>query len=445
MRPHVAGRVVVLAAVVAAALPATASASPFHVPPDPLPPGGPGDVIRSAPVRLAALPGVRAWRVLYRSTTATGEETAVSGIVAVPPRRRAAGGSLVGVAPGFPGMDDRCAPSRTMPREPSSETPLVGLLLARGHAVALTDYEGLGTPGEHRYVVGASEAHAMLDVLRAARRLPEAGIDPAGPAVVTGYSQGGHAAMFTAELQPSYAPDVPLRGVAAGGLPADFEAIARFLDGGWFSQLFSAVALAYEAAYPEIELDDVLTPRGRSAVDEARRDCIEQLLTSRHSFSRLARLTTRNPLADPVWLGRFRENRAAQRRPPMPLLLYHSRADQGLPFAQAQAARDRYCALGATVRWHADVGTEHARGFLRPLPRTVRWLDERLRGLPPENGCPGAEVASGRSVAAPPRPTGGGRPDAARAGRGDRHGRRSGPASGRGAHVTTGRHGGSSP
>ena len=204
MRPlNVCGRLAVLAAALAVAVPAAAPASPFHVPPDPLPPGAPGDVIRSAPVRLAALPGVRAWRVLYRSTTATGGATAVSGIVAVPPRRRGVGGSLVGIAPGFPGMADRCAPSRTMPKEPSSETPLLAMLLERGHAVALTDYEGLGTPGEHRYVVGASEAHAVLDVLRAARRLPEAAIDPAGPAVVTGYSQGGHAAMFTADTMPT--------------------------------------------------------------------------------------------------------------------------------------------------------------------------------------------------------------------------------------------------
>lgn len=394
MRPLViCGRVAALAAALVAAATTAAAASPFHVPPDPLPAGAPGDVIRSAPVRLAGVPGVRAWRVLYRSTTATGGATAVSGIVAVPARRQAGPRSLVGVAPGFPGMDDRCAPSRTLPRDPSSETPLIALLLARGHAVAITDYEGLGTPGEHRYVVGASEAHAVLDVLRAARRLPEANIAPVGPAVVTGYSQGGHAAMFTAEEQPAYAPDVPLRGVAAGGLPADFEAIARFLDGGWFSQLFSAVALAYDAAYPEIELDELLTSRGRAAVAEARRDCIENLLTSRWSFSRLSRLTVRDPFADERWLRRFRENRAAQRRPPMPLLLYHSRADQGLPFAQAQAARDRYCALGATVRWHADVGTEHALGFLRGIPRTVRWLDERLRGLPAENGCIPAAMA----------------------------------------------------
>lgn len=369
---------------------ATASSSAsFYEPPAPLPAGAPGDVIRSEPVRINYLPGVKAWRVLYRSTTATGEPTAVSGMIITPARMRP-GAPLVGIAPGFPGMDDRCAPSRTLPGGASSETPLMVPLLQRGYALAITDYEGLGTPGDHRYVVGASEAHAMLDAMRAARRLPAAGIDPTARAAVSGYSQGGHAAMFTAELQPEYAPDVPLAGVAAGGLPADFNAIARFLDGGWFSQLFSAVAVAYHAAYPEIELDGLLTPRGHAAVEEVRRDCLVDIVTSRRAFTRLSRLTLRSPLTDPAWQRRFAENRAAERRPPMPLLLYHSRADQGLPFKQAEEAKDRYCALGATVTWREYLRTEHALGFLVAIPRTVRWLDARLRGDAVEGTCPGA-------------------------------------------------------
>ena len=337
-------------------------------------------------MRISYLPGVRAWRVLYRSTTAGGEPTAISGMVMTPSRLRP-GAPLVGIAPGFPGMDDRCAPSRTLPGGASSETPLMVPLLQRGYALAITDYEGLGTPGDHRYVVGASEAHAVLDVMRAARRLPAAGVDPAARAAVSGYSQGGHAAMFTAELQPDYAPDVPLAGVAAGGLPADFEAIGRSMDGGWFSPLLAAASVAYDAAYPELRFDDYLNARGRTAREEVRRSCLSDLVTSKRIFTPVSRVTTRNPLDDPAWQRRFRENRAGQRRPPMPLLLYHSRADQGLPFAQAEAAKDRYCALGATVRWHADIRTEHALGFLFAIPRTVRWLDARLRGAPEGGTC----------------------------------------------------------
>ena len=56
--------------------------------------------------------------------------------------------------------------------------------LDRGWAVAVSDYEGLGTPGQHTYVVGRSEGRAVLDMARAAQRLPGTGLTtstPVGP------------------------------------------------------------------------------------------------------------------------------------------------------------------------------------------------------------------------------------------------------------------------
>ena len=60
----------------------SAGAEGFYEPPAPLPDGRPGDLIRAEPVDTYLVPGVRirarAWRILYRSTSATGEPTAVS-------------------------------------------------------------------------------------------------------------------------------------------------------------------------------------------------------------------------------------------------------------------------------------------------------------------------------------------------------------------------------
>ena len=38
-----------------------------------------------------------------------------------------------------------------------------------GYAVVRTDYDGLGTPGVHQYLVGTSEGRSVLDAVRAAR------------------------------------------------------------------------------------------------------------------------------------------------------------------------------------------------------------------------------------------------------------------------------------
>ena len=54
----------------------------FYQPPDPLPPGYPGDLIAWEPIEAPA--GARVWRILYRSTGRTGAPLAVSGLIAAP-------------------------------------------------------------------------------------------------------------------------------------------------------------------------------------------------------------------------------------------------------------------------------------------------------------------------------------------------------------------------
>lgn len=135
-------------------VPHALAADPFSTPPDPLPAGVPGDIIRAEPIVPRALawrlPGSGlAWRILYRSTNATGQAVAVTGTVILP--RPGAPRALVGLAPGTQGMADQCAPSRLLRQGLLYESAAITGMLERGWAVAMTDYEGLGTPGTHTY------------------------------------------------------------------------------------------------------------------------------------------------------------------------------------------------------------------------------------------------------------------------------------------------------
>src|SRR5690606_19749524 len=125
-------------------------------------------------------------------TSATGAADIVSGTLLVP-RSAYSGGArpIVGYAVGTHGLGDQCAPSAAMARGAEAELAIIGLMLLKGWAVAVTDYEGLGTPGDHTYMVGASQGHAVLDSIRAAMRVPGAGLSESAPVVVMGYSQGG--------------------------------------------------------------------------------------------------------------------------------------------------------------------------------------------------------------------------------------------------------------
>ena len=205
----------------------TATSEGFYEPPDPLGDGEPGDVIRSEPMDAYLAPGVRlrarAWRVLYRSTSAIGRPTAVSGTVLVPYGRIRAARPLIGYGVGTHGIGDSAAPSRLLARGLEWESGMIAMILARGWAVAITDYEGLGTPGDHTYMVGRALGPNVLDAMRAARQLHPSELPEQGPAAIVGYSEGGAAAAWAAQLQPGYAPDVPLTAVAAGAAAADVE------------------------------------------------------------------------------------------------------------------------------------------------------------------------------------------------------------------------------
>jgi len=185
----------------------------------------PGDVVQAEPTTihldpLGLLPvPVNAWHLQYRSTSALGTPNVVSGTLLVPFLPYGGPRPIIGYAPGTHGMGDQCAASRKLADGQEIELLVIGQFLLRGWAVAVTDYEGLGTPGDHTYAVGVSEGHAVLDVARAASRVSGDGLTPDAPVVIYGYSQGGQAAGWAAQQAASYAPDLPVKGVAAGGCP----------------------------------------------------------------------------------------------------------------------------------------------------------------------------------------------------------------------------------
>lgn len=122
-------------------------------------------------------------------------------------------------AHGTLGLDDLCTLSGT-----SSGTGLAALFGGRGAIGVAPDYPGLGTPGFHRYLDGESEAHSVLDAIRAAIALAGwAGTPTSERAAVVGLSQGGHATLWSAALHASYAPELDIRAFAASGPASLYE------------------------------------------------------------------------------------------------------------------------------------------------------------------------------------------------------------------------------
>jgi alpha-beta hydrolase superfamily lysophospholipase len=232
----------------------------FYGPPEPMPTGPPGALIRQEPISSAPA-GATAWRILYLSTDDAGRAVPVSGVVVAPTAPAPPGGRPV-VAWAHPttGVASRCAPSLA-PDAGLSRIPGLADLLAAGYAVTATDYPGLGTAGPHPYLIGPSEGRAVLDSVRATRALTEVGAGPR--TAVWGHSQGGHAALFAAQLAPGYSADVPLAGVAAAAPVTDLTALLQHDIGSVAGNVLTSLALVSWSqvhAGDGLRLDDVLEP-----------------------------------------------------------------------------------------------------------------------------------------------------------------------------------------
>ena len=95
-----------------------------------------------------------------------------------------------------------------------------------------------------------------------------------GPAAIIGYSEGGAAAAWAAQLQPTYAPELRLAVVAAGAAAADVESGGASLGGSFFSFFIAYGGIGYAAAYRELELDAYLTPLARGTIGMLRESTI---------------------------------------------------------------------------------------------------------------------------------------------------------------------------
>ncbi|GAA3392819.1 lipase family protein [Cryptosporangium minutisporangium] len=361
----------------------------FYTPPSPLPAGRPGDVIRFRPIAVppqlgASRPAARGYLVMYLSRTATGAPNAVTGTIFVPLGRHPATVPILGVAPGTLGIGDQCAASKSLAKGLLFTDFYLDDVLRRGWAAAVTDYEGLGTPGDHTYVVGRSAGRALIDVVRAAQRLPVAGLRSSAPVGFYGYSEGGGASAWAAQLQPAYAPELDVVGVAAGGVPADMYTVARFLDGSLAAALLGYAAIGLNAAYPDLRLDSYLSPYGKTVIAALRTSCTADGLAP-YVFTRISRLTTTDPLATAAWQRRLSQNSLGRRAPGAPVFLWHGVFDEVLPFSQADALRRSWCKLGAQVTWRPFVA-EHVTGAIGSAD-ALAFLADRFAGraLPAPN------------------------------------------------------------
>ncbi|MEU2284485.1 lipase family protein [Streptomyces sp. NPDC013178] len=391
----------------------------FYTPPASLP-AADGALVRTERLPLAlSLPGLdgplpgRATRLMYKSTDAGGRPMAVTGAYLEPTAAWKGSGPrpLVALAPGTMGQGDQCAASLGLERPLllNGQTLSVGYenlaiyrLLARGIAVVVTDYAGLGaTDRLHTYVNRVDEAHAVLDAVRAARSLDGTSLTDDSRVALFGYSQGGGATAAAAELQPSYAPDVPLAGTYTGAAPADLVAVTRAIDGSDLAGALGWSVNGFLQSDPALKpiAEKHLNQAGQAALKDLSTMCVGDALLAYNSARSTAWTTDGRSLSDiiqaePALKAFLADQRIGTLRPASPVRVATGTADDLVPHAQTRQLAVAWCAKGADVTYKPVVLLPLGRALLNHVAplladqgAAISWLTDRLNGEPAPSNC----------------------------------------------------------
>lgn len=350
--------------------------------------GAPGSIIRQE--RLPDGPGgSTAWRVLYRSVGLHGEPIAVSAVILIPPGPAPADGRrIVAWAHPTTGVATECAPSLS----PLQYLVLAGVdeLIADGYVIAATDYPGLGTPGTHPYLVGESEARAVLDSVRATRAIvPDAGTRIA----LWGHSQGGHAAIWTSLLAEDYAPEFTIVGIALAAPATELSTLIRAdADTDEGKNLTAMAVWAWSRVF-DTPLQPIVDPDQLATVNRVASYCIDTIsglierrapaATLDEGFLTVADITTVEP-----WERFIRENTPGVTPAGLPVFIGQGEADTLVHPNITQNYFARLCAAGRPATLLMMPGIDHGAAGRAAAPTAIQWIGDRFDGAGGANACP---------------------------------------------------------
>ncbi len=370
------------------------SDDPFYPPPPGYQHAQPGTVLRSRDVELAFLglipQPVTATQLLYRTTDMNGRPEATVTTVIVPaelaPDRPC---PLLSYQCAIDAMSSRCFPSYALRRRANAlgsvtqlELLLIAAAVAEGWAVSIPDHEGprglWGAPYEPGYRV--------LDGIRAVLRSERVGVPPEAPIGLWGYSGGGLATAWAAEMCGGYAPELDIVGAVLGSPVGDLGHTFRRLNGTFLAGLPALVVASLAHSYPDLDrvIKEHTNAEGRTLLDRLEKmttvgavirmagkdmgDFLDQPLEDILSTPEVARVF------DDIKLGAV--------VPAPPVLIVQAVHDYLIDVHDIDVLADAYSAGGARVTYHRDAFNEHM--CLHPLsaPMTMRWLTDRFARRP---------------------------------------------------------------
>jgi alpha-beta hydrolase superfamily lysophospholipase len=288
----------------------------------------PGTVISSATATLP--PEVALWgtgkRIQYVSTNVSGGTITATGLIITPKTNKKY--KTVAWAHGSTGLADQCAPSTNQDVFWPEARAAVAELLKRGWTVAATDYPGLGTPAQHPYFIGDSEARSVIDSVKAARNLD---YTLTTQYAIDGHSQGGQGALLANQIAPAYDGALVLRGTAAIAPVSNVDLFAPFVPGtpsnGYLVMALSGLGAADPSFAPLAQL--ALPAKLRVGVLQT--GCLHEIL-DRYAPLTADQLLVGGALTQATIDKLVHFDNPAQSAPTAPILIVQGTDDEAVPY-----------------------------------------------------------------------------------------------------------------
>jgi pimeloyl-ACP methyl ester carboxylesterase len=326
-----------------------------------------------------------ATRAVYRSVEfSTGEGTEVSGEFFVPTGDAPDGGwPIIALAHGTTGIEEQCGLS-AKPKL-SGYLPAVSYLLENGYAVALSDYQGLGSGPPHPYLEPQTAAYNVIDAVRAIHSLNPSVSDRW---LALGDSQGGEAAWAANEFAKSYGSGLDLVGSVAISPAANLSGLAQMSFTGSLSDLQKALmpmlVVGLERYDPTLSDFDLIRPDPKPTDPSVGVGCGPDVIRDGVLVS-AADVKPQSKADSDALRDALRRIALPQQPLAAPMLVINGGEDKLIAPPWVTAAVARSCELGGTIEHREIPNSGHDIGM--GGDDVTQWIADRFAGLPATSTC----------------------------------------------------------
>jgi len=316
---------------------------------------------------------------MYHSRDAQDRDRVVTGLVTYPTAHAPKGGwPIVATAPGTTGVAAQCGISHQ-----AAEAPGWGV---QGVWV-MTDYIGLGPVGDplHPYLSRLSEGHSVIDAVRAAHQVPNAGAGRRWLSV--GHSQGGHGALSAAELSARYAPELKLVGTLALAPGAMFDRVYGGIDPIVTSILLVMGLYGGANEHPGVDVRDYVTPDLAAVAGVLKTGCLSDITAALVPLAAGGHLFKADPRRTEPARSILLANDVGKAKVDAPLFLVSGTADDRVVIDRVLDLDKLLCATGQVTELLIVHGATHDSIVPQTAQQTSAWLNARLQGDDPTNSC----------------------------------------------------------